>query len=88
VSSLPAGPDIALEARRSESDLTFEDRHSAWLAGFDLGYAQRVEADIEERARELLHAQALEALGMARRLARVKGPAWAAMVAGGESDDR
>jgi len=80
VSSVPAGPDIALEARRSESDLTFEDRHSAWLAGFDLGCAQRVEVEIEDQVQARLHTRTLEALGMAKRYAAAKGPAWSAMV--------
>lgn len=66
--------------------LDLEDRHAAWLAGVDYGMAQRIEADIEDQVLARLHAQALEALGMARRLARVKGPAWAAMVA--ECGDR
>gem|GEM_PF-1622281 len=71
--------DIALEARRAESDLTFEDRHSAWLAGFDLGCAQRVEVEVEDQVQARLHAFELEALGMARRSA-VHGPAFSAMV--------
>jgi len=79
--------DIAQEARRAESDLTFEDRHSAWLAGFDLGCAQRVEAAIEERARELLMDQTRVMLGLAKRYAAAKGPAWEAMIAEcGESE--
>jgi len=57
-----------------------EDRHAAWLAGVDYGMQQRVDLAIEDRARELLHHQALEALGMAQRLARRKGPAWAALI--------
>lgn len=62
--------------------LDFEDREAAFQAGRRLGNAERVEFEAEERVHELLHTQALEALGMARRLALVKGPAWAAMVVG------
>jgi hypothetical protein len=60
--------------------LDWLDRHAAYCAGLSDGIAQRVEVDVEERARELLHDQARQALGMARRLAKAKGPAWAAMI--------
>ena len=62
--------------------LDFEDRKAAWLAGYELGKAERVELEVEDQVQARLHAVALEALGMAQRLARLKGPAWAAMVAG------
>ena len=78
--------DIAQEPRRAESDLTFEDRHSAWLAGFDLGYAQRVGHEVEDRARALLLAWSRESRDMAREYASRVGPNWAAMVAGDLDD--
>lgn len=77
VHEVPAkGPTDSL----AESDLTFEDRHSAWLAGFDLGCAQRVEIEVEDRVQARLHAFGLEALGMARTYAAAKGEVWSAMV--------
>lgn len=59
---------------------TYSDAHSAWLSGYDQGvmHANRVAA--EAIAAELLHARSLEALGMARRSAEEKGPAWTALV--------
>ena len=71
----------------AESALTFEDRHSAWLAGFDLGYAQRVEAESEDLARALLLAWSRESRDMATEYASRVGPNWAAMVAG-DLDER
>ena len=62
------------------SDFTQEDRHAAFVAGYELGYAQRVEAEIEDQVQARLHRRSLEALGMARRLARAKGPAWSALI--------
>ena len=61
--------------------LSLDDRHAAWLSGFDYGYAQRVEHDLEEQVRARLHQLSLEALGMARRHAAETGPAWAALIA-------
>jgi hypothetical protein len=60
--------------------MTMDDRHAAFLAGYDLGKSERVTEEIEERVLARLHDQALQALGMARRLAAVKGPSWSAMV--------
>ena len=63
------------------TDFTAEDRLAAFVAGYETGKAERVETEIEDRARALLHEQALAALGMSRHLAEAKGPHWAAMVA-------
>jgi hypothetical protein len=57
------------------------DRHAAYCAGLSDGIARRVDADVEDRVRSLLHDRALEALGMARRHAAAKGPAWSQMIA-------
>lgn len=59
--------------------LSLDDRQAAFVAGFDLGCAQRVEVEVEDRVQARLHTFALEALGMARRSA-VHGPAFSAMV--------
>jgi len=62
------------------TDFTAEDRHAAFVAGYEIGKAERIEAEIEDRARALLHQRSLEALGMARRHAARVGPAWSAMI--------
>jgi len=62
--------------------MTCPDCHPAYVAGLEQGRAERVTAEIEDQVHARIHAVALEALGMAQRLARLKGPAWAAMVAG------
>jgi hypothetical protein len=79
LSSLPPQADTPQATRRAESDLTFEDRHSAWLAGFDLGYAQRVDLEIESQVQDALHQRVCEALNLSRRSA-VHGPAFSVMV--------
>ena len=63
------------------TDFTAEDRHAAFVAGYELGKAERVDIETENAVQARLHTRALEALGIARRLARAKGPAWAAMIA-------
>jgi len=63
----------------ADSDLTFEDRHSAWLAGVDYGMAQRVELEVENLVQAALQRRTLEALGMAKREAR-HGPAFSQLV--------
>lgn len=81
--SIPMVPQLAgspPEARRTESALTFEDRHAAEAAGYNRGMNHRFGPEIEDRARALLHRNACEALGLARRLAAAKGPAWEAMI--------
>ena len=78
VSSVPAGPDIAHEARRAESDLTFEDRHAAYLVGFGDGMNHRLRLDAEDRARALLIEWSRESRDMATEYAARVGPSWAA----------
>lgn len=64
-----------------------EDRHAAFIAGYDTGLTERFRADVSDAVHTALHQQALEALGMARRLARAKGPAWEALIVwSGESE--
>lgn len=75
--SISADPDTPREARHW---LAFLDRHAAFLAGYELGKAERVEAEIEDQVLARLHAHAAEMLGLTRRLARAKGPTWAAML--------
>ena len=62
------------------TDFTAEDRHAAFVAGYEQGKAERVEAEIEDQVLARLHRHALVALKMARRYAEPKGPAWAAML--------
>ena len=66
------------------SDLTGEDRLAAFVSGYEQGKAERIEAEIENRARALLLAWSNESRDMATHYARAKGPAWAAMVGGSE----
>lgn len=54
--------------------------HAAWLAGYDQGRAERVEAEIQDQVQARLHRLSLQPSRMARRLAATKGPAWAAMI--------
>jgi len=70
------------------TDFTAEDRHAAFVAGYEQGKAERIETEIEDRMLTRLHEQARAALGMAKRYAAAKGPAWQAMIVwSGESDD-
>ena len=61
------------------TDFTAEDRHAAFVAGYEIGKAERIEAEIEGQVLARLHRHALVALKMAKRYAEPKGPAWAAM---------
>jgi len=66
----------------AESDLTFEDRHAAYLVGFGDGMNHRLRLDAEDHARALLLAWSRESRDMATEYASRVGPNWAAMVAG------
>jgi hypothetical protein len=59
-----------------------DDRHNAFIAGYELGKAERLEQAIDDQVQEALHARAVEMLGLARNLASIKGPDWAELVAG------
>lgn len=67
--SVDAGTDSGREARRAESDLSFEDRDAAWWSGVEYGMAERFRLDVSEAVQAALADQALAALGMARRSA-------------------
>jgi hypothetical protein len=83
-----AGPDIALEARRGESALTFEDRQAAITVAFDAGRHYQAGLDVEDRAQALLHTWALESRDMATHYAAKVGPHWLALITEcGELDD-
>ena len=83
--SLSDGTDICrdqlarIEGKLDHVRLSLEDRHAAYCAGLEDGMARRVEIEIEDAVHDALHAQALEALGMARRSA-VHGSEFSAMV--------
>jgi hypothetical protein len=53
-----------------------DDRHIAFIAGYELGKAERLEIEIDDQVQQALHARACEMLGLAQHLASVKGPAW------------
>jgi hypothetical protein len=57
--------------------MTCPDCHPAFVAGYELGKAERVTDAIEDQVHARLHQLSLEALGMARRHAADTGPAWA-----------
>ena len=69
-----------------DTRLTAEDRHAAYCAGYDDGMHHQASLAVEERARALLRKWADESRDLAQQYARVKGPAWAAIVL--ESGDR
>ena len=72
----------------AESDLTVEDREAARVEGYEAGMHHRFGLEVEDFARALLHRNACEALGFARRLAAAKGPAWEALIVwSGEADE-
>jgi hypothetical protein len=61
------------------------DCHPAFVAGYETGLAERLEAEIEQQVLARLHDRALAALGLARRSA-VHGPAFSRLVT--ESGER
>lgn len=71
---------VVLDASPYTAEEVDQERTAAFVAGYELGMAQRVELDAEQRAHQLLHERSLEMLGMARREAAKKGPAWAEML--------
>jgi len=72
----------------AESALTSEDREAVRAAAYDDGMHHRFGLEVEDFARALLHRNACEALGFARRLAGAKGPNWQALIVwSGESND-
>lgn len=62
-----------------------DELHDAFVAGYEQGKAERVEAEIEDQIHARLHARALESLGLARQSAR-HGAAFSQLVQ--ESGDR
>jgi hypothetical protein len=62
--------------------MTCPDCHPAFVAGLELGRAERVDIEIEAAVQDRIHGRVREALGMAELYAGARGPAWAAMVAG------
>jgi hypothetical protein len=56
-----------------------DERHNAFVAGYEQGKAERVEVEVEDQVQARLHARTLEALGLAKQSAR-HGAAFSAMV--------
>jgi len=67
-------------------DFTAEDRHAAFVAGYEQGKAERIEAEIKDRARAMLVEWSNESRNMATEYASKVGPNWAALIA--ECGDR
>jgi len=63
------------------TDFTAEDRHAAFVAGYETGKMERFTAEIEDRARALLATWANESRNMATHYAARVGPGWAALIA-------
>jgi hypothetical protein len=61
---------------------TGDAAHNAWVSGYEQGKAERVDIEVEDRARQLLHDWALESLHLAKHFAAAKGPAWSQMFTG------
>jgi hypothetical protein len=60
--------------------MTCPDCHSAWVAGLEQGRAERITAEIPERARAMLLDWSRESLSLARESAAKVGPNWTALV--------
>lgn len=58
-----------------------DERHNAFVAGYEQGKAERVEVEVEDRARALLATWADESRNMATHYAAKVGPHWAALIA-------
>ncbi len=68
--------------------LSLDDRIAAFEAGRQQGKAERVEVEVEDRARALLQTWALESRDMATHYAAKVGPHWLALITEcGELDD-
>jgi hypothetical protein len=79
---------MAAPPRGGESPLSSTlDIHAAFVAGYELGKAERVDFEIEDQVQARIHGRVREALGMAKLCAAAKGPAWSALIAEcGESE--
>ena len=64
----------------SAGSLSLDDRQAAFVSGYEQGKSERVEVEVEDRARALLVEWSRESRDMAMKLARAKGPAWAALI--------
>jgi hypothetical protein len=69
--------------------MTCPDCHPAYVAGLEQGRAERITAEIPDRARAMLVEWSRESRDMATEYAAKVGPNWAALIAEcGESDER
>ena len=62
--------------------MTCPDCHPAYVAGLEQGRAERITAEIPDRARAMLVEWANESRDMAVEYASKVGPNWAALVVG------
>jgi len=64
-----------------------DDTHNAFVAGYELGKAERVDFEIEDQVQARIHGRVREALGMAKQSAR-HGPAFSQLIReSGERDE-
>jgi len=66
--------------------MTCPDCHPAYVAGLEQGLAERITAEIPDRARAMLVEWSRESRDMATQYAAKVGPAWSALIA--ECGDR
>ena len=72
----------------ADTDFTQEDRHASYRVGYGDGMHHVFRLNVDDAVQAALHAYTTEMLGVARRYASVKGPAWTAMIAeSGERDE-
>jgi hypothetical protein len=60
--------------------MTCPDCHAAYVAGLEQGRAERITAEIPDRARAMLVEWSNESRDMAQQFAAAKGPAWLALI--------
>jgi hypothetical protein len=60
--------------------VTCPDCHPAYVAGLEQGRAERITAEIPDRARAMLVEWSRESLSLARECAERTGPNWTALV--------
>jgi hypothetical protein len=54
----------------SDISLRFEDRHAAFVAGYERGLSERIDSEIEDQIQARIHDRVRESLGLARLSAR------------------
>jgi hypothetical protein len=83
-----AESNSAADLKLASHSISGDDRHAAFCAGYETGKAERVDIEIEDQIQIRIHDRVRASLGLARKYAAAKGPAWEAMIVwSGASDD-